>query len=267
MSLRELFKLRQEPPLVGRALAGALCLVAIVAFWAAITSGEPEARTVSPAVLASPGETIDSFSKLWFERAFSRNIMLSMWRVIQGFGLAALIGVPIGIVCGVCPWINAFFAPVTVFGRNVPMSAMVPLTLLWFGIDEQQKIMFIFLACVSFVVFDSTRAIMQVHDRYVHTAKTLGASTAQVIWKVLIPLAMPDIFGSLRLLFGLAFGYIILAEMVNMTGGLGDLILTSQRQGPKEHVYIILVAISLVAYMLDRILLFVSHKVFPYKEV
>jgi len=83
---------------------------------------------------------------------------------------------------------------------------------------------------------------------------------------VLVPLALPDIFGSLRLLFGLAFGYIILAEMVNMTGGLGDLILTSQREGPREHVYIILVIISLVAYGLDRLLFFTEQKLFPYRE-
>jgi ABC-type nitrate/sulfonate/bicarbonate transport system permease component len=81
-----------------------------------------------------------------------------------------------------------------------------------------------------------------------------------------VPLALPDIFGSLRLLFGLAFGYIILAEMVNMTGGLGDLILTSQRQGPREHVYIVLVIIAMVAYGMDRLLFLAEQKLFPYRE-
>lgn len=259
-------KLRETPTVVQRARFGAACILIIFLFWSILTKGEPEDRVISPAVLTSPGETFDSFSSLWFERALNRNIVISLWRVIQGFGLAALIGVPIGIICGTWPKINAFLAPITVFGRNIPMSAMVPLTLIWFGIDESQKVMFIFISCVAFVIFDSARSIAEVHERYVQTALTLGASNMQVLMKVLIPLALPDIFGSLRLLFGLAFGYIILAEMVNMSGGLGDLILTSQRQGPREHVYIILIIISMIAYGLDRVLLYAGTKLFPYKE-
>lgn len=259
-------KLRETPSLATRARFGAACVLILFLFWSILTKGSPEERIISPAVLTSPSETYDSFSSLWFERALNRNILISLWRVVQGFGLAALIGVPIGIICGTWPKVNAFLAPITVFGRNVPMSAMVPLTLIWFGIDESQKVMFIFISCVAFVVFDASRSIAEVHERYVQTALTLGASNLQVVKKVLIPLALPDIFGSLRLLFGLAFGYIILAEMVNMSGGLGDLILTSQRQGPREHVYIILIVISMLAYGLDRLLLLVGNRLFPYKE-
>ena len=260
------FKLRANPSVAERARAGGICLCLLYIAWYILTSGKSEERIVSPAVLGSPAETLESFKTLWFDRALSRNILISLWRVVQGFGLAALIGVPMGILCGTWPWFNAFFAPITVFGRNVPMSAMVPLTLIWFGIDESQKIMFIFIACVAFVIFDAAMAISNVHERYVQTALTLGASNNQVITKVLIPLALPEIFGSLRLLFGLAFGYIILAEMVNMSGGLGDLILTSQRQGPRDHVYIILIIISLLAYALDRALLMTQKKLFPYRE-
>lgn len=262
-----LFKLRQPPTLLGRAIAGGICLLVLFAVWAILTAGESsESRIVSSNVLPSPGETFRSFHSLWFDRELSRNIVKSLWRIIEGFGLAALIGVPLGILCGTWPWINALLAPITVFGRNVPMSALVPLTLLWFGIDEKQKVLFIFISCVAFVIFDSARAIASVHEQFVQTALTLGASRAQVVAKVLVPLALPDIFGSLRLLFGLAFGYIILAEMVNMTGGLGDLILTSQRQGPREHVYIVLVIIAMVAYGMDRLLFLAEQKLFPYRE-
>src|SRR5262249_47404610 len=162
----------------------------------------------------------------------------SLGRVMKGFGLAALIGVPLGVICGTWPIINAFVAPVSVFGRNVPISALVPLTLVWFGIGETQKYMFIFVACVMFVVFDAARAIASVDEKYVQTALTLGASKSQIVFKVLVPLALPDIFGSLRLLFGLAFGYIILAELVGKDGGVGELISESERLGPRQHVYL-----------------------------
>ena len=85
-------------------------------------------------------------------------------------------------------------------------------------------------------------AISDVSSRYLDTAYTLGANSWQTIIKVLVPLAMPAVFDSARVLFGLAFGYIMLAEMVKFggeEGGLGHLILISQRQGPREHIYLI----------------------------
>ena len=100
------------------------------------------------------------------------------------------------------------------FGRNIPVAAADPAALLVFGIGEQQKVMFIFIACVAFIISDTARAIGDVGDRYVDTAYTLGASRWQTIMKVLVPLAMPTVFNSFRLLFGLAFGYIMLAEVV-----------------------------------------------------
>lgn len=249
-----------------RYLAGALFLVVLVAAWTAATWGTAEERFISPAVLGSPMEVLTSFKSLWFERALTRNLVQSIWRVLQGFGLSIVIGIPVGVLCGTFPRFNAFLAPLSVFGRNVPISALVPLTLIWFGIDELQKVMFIFVATVMFVVFDVARAVASVDEKYVQTARTLGASNSQVLLKVLVPLALPEIFGSLRLLFGIAFGYIILAEMVNMTGGLGALILTSQRRGPMEHVYLVLVIITLVAYGIDRTLFALSKWLFPHRE-
>lgn len=264
------FKLREEPPQWQQAAAGVLCLAAILALWMVCTYGEtPEARRVSPVILPSPGEVGASFRSLWYERALSRNTVASLRRVVAGFGIAILVGVPLGILCGTWRWTNAFFAPLSVFLRNVPVSALVPLTLVWFGLGETQKVMFIFMACVMFVVFDAARAIASVHERYVQTALTLGASKLQVVAKVLVPLALPDVFGSLRLLFGLAFGYIILAEIVGSTpdsGGLGKLIEDSQRRGMMAHIYLLLATITIVAYLIDRVLLWVERRLFPYRE-
>ena len=110
-------------------------------------------------------------------------------------------------------------------GRNIPVAAVIPLTFSLFGIGELQKIMFIFIACVAFIVMDTATAIADVSDRYVDTAYTLGASRRQIVMKVLVPLAMPSIFNSLRLLFGLAFGYIMLAEVIQ----------TERRGRPGQH--------------------------------
>ncbi|MEW5917252.1 MAG: ABC transporter permease subunit, partial [Gemmatimonadota bacterium] len=123
----------------------------------------------------------------------------------------------------------------------------------------------IFISTVPFVFFDTVRAITAVPDRYVETAQTLGAGQRQIITKVLIPLALPDIYSGLRNLFGLAFGYIMLAELVNAQHGLGFLLMTSQRRGMTEHIFAILIVIGLMAYGIDRILYFFQRGLFPYK--
>jgi len=115
------------------------------------------------------------------------------------------------------------------------------------------------------MMFDASRAVADVNDDYLDTAYTLGASRIQTLTKVLIPLAMPAIVNSLRLLLGLAFGYIILAEMVNAEFGVGKLILMSQRRGPKEHVYLVLLVITMVAFLINYALALVQRWVFAWK--
>ena len=100
----------------------------------------------------SPAETFASFPSLWFDRALTRNLLTTLRRLSLGFGLAALVGVPLGVLCGCFPRVQAFFLPVTLFGRNIPVAALIPLTFSLFGIGELQKVMFIFIACVAFIV-------------------------------------------------------------------------------------------------------------------
>jgi NitT/TauT family transport system permease protein len=263
-----LFTLRKEAPLWQQLLFGLLCIAVCFGAWWWVTRGEPEERILSPAELPSPVETFRTFPSLWFERALTRNTAASLRRVALGFGLATVIGVPIGILCGCFSWARAFFAPLTIFGRNIPVAALIPLTFSLFGIGEWQKLMFIFIAVVAFIISDTAAAIADVGSRYIDTAYTLGASRWQVILKVLVPLAMPSVFNSLRLLFGLAFGYIMLAELIKFggeSGGLGDIIITSQRRGPRGHILLVLMIIPIVALAIDRFLYWVQRELFPHQ--
>jgi NitT/TauT family transport system permease protein len=187
--------------------------------------------------------------------------------VLIGFGLATAIGVPLGILAGSWRVLEAAGSPIALFGRNLPVAALIPLTILWFGIDETQKVMFIFIATVPFVYADAVAAIVSVPDRYVETAQTLGASSFQIVRKVLVALALPDIYNSLRHLFGLAFGYIMLAELINAQHGLGYLLMTSQRRGLSEHIILILIIIGLLAFGIDRLLFWFQRGLFPYRTV
>ena len=260
--------LRREVPRWQSLLYGLACIALCSVIWHLLTIGEPEERVLSPGVMPSVQETFDSFESLWFDRELTRNTWASLKRVALGFGLAAVVGVPLGVLCGCFPAFGAFLAPLTIFGRNIPVAALIPLTFAFFGIDEFQKVMFLFIACVAFVVFDTARAIGDIDSRYIDTAFTLGAGRRQVILKVLVPLALPSVFNSMRLLFGLAFGYIMLAEVITIgdeVGGLGDIINKSQRRGPLSHIILVLLLIPLVALAIDRLLFWIQRELFPYQ--
>jgi NitT/TauT family transport system permease protein len=263
-----LFALRLPPAPMTRRLVGLGAVGVVVAVWWFATSGVgSESRLISPVILPSPAEVLKSFPSLWTERALMQSIAATLKRVLLGFALAALVGVPVGIAAGSWRVIEAAGAPLALFGRNLPIAALIPLTILWFGIDETQKVMFIFIACMPFIYSDAVAAVVGVPERYVETAQTLGASPIQIVAKVLVPLALPDIYNSLRHLFGLAFGYIMLAELINAQHGLGYLLMSSQRRGLSEHIILILMIIGLLAYGIDRVLFWFQRGLFPYRRI
>jgi len=261
-----LLELRIPPPRLTRLLVGVGSVSVIVLLWWLATRGSsPEDRFVSPVILPSPLEVARSFPSLLNERALIQSIAATLRRVLVGFGIAALVGVPLGIIAGSWRLFESAGAPIALFGRNLPVAALIPLTILWFGIDEAQKVMFIFIACVPFVYSDVVSAIANIPDRYVETAQTLGATPLQIVRKVLVALALPDIYNSLRQLFGLAFGYIMLAELINAQHGLGYLLMTSQRRGMSAHIILILMVIGLLAYGIDRLLFWFQRGLFPHR--
>jgi ABC-type nitrate/sulfonate/bicarbonate transport system permease component len=262
------FALRLSPPKLTRRLAGVVAMgVVVLLWWIATTGLGAEDRLISPIILPSPGEVFRSFPVLLNERALLQSIAATLKRVLLGFGLAVVVGVPLGIIAGSWRIVEAAAAPLALFGRNLPVAALIPLTILWFGIDESQKVMFIFIATVPFVFSDAASAVAGVPDRYVETAQTLGASSFQIVRKVLVALALPDIYNSLRHLFGLAFGYIMLAELINAQHGLGYLLMTSQRRGLSEHIILILIIIGLLAYGIDRLLFWFQRGLFPHRII
>ena len=264
-------------------LWGAACIGSVLLVWQLVTMPlfrvPPEPGTVetaeaeyvplvSPVMLPGPGAVLDAVQDVFTRRRLVPNTLVTLERVVLGFGLAAAVGVPLGVAAACFSQVRAFLYPVTIFGRNIPVAALIPLTFFLFGIGEFQKVMFLFIASVAFIISDATAAVLEVPQRYVDTALTLGASRWQIIMKVLAPLAAPAIFNSLRLLFGLAFGYVMLAELVKFgtdSGGLGDLINVSQRRGEREPILIVLILIPLLAYAIDRGLWWLQCDLFPYR--
>jgi len=248
-------------------LLGLLPVAVLLLVWLAATAGAtPEVRLISPTILPSPSEVVASFPQLWFERELTRNLGVSFLRVIEGFALAVGFAFPLGVLMGSFTKVKAAFTPLTVFGAYLPIPTLVPLTLSLFGTAELQKVVFLALAFAIYLLPLFVAAVDSVDDTYLKTAYTLGASRSQAVSRVLLPISWPDIYQAMRLGFGEGWSYILLAEMVDMGRGLGGIILSSQRRGPREHIYLVLIFIVAVAFLTDRLWQVVGRFLFPYRE-
>jgi ABC-type nitrate/sulfonate/bicarbonate transport system permease component len=259
-------RIREELPAWKGWLLGLLPVLALLALWVFVTTGTAEERVISPTILPSPAEVVRSFPLLWFERALTRNLAVSFWRVIEGFALGVAISFPLGVLMGSFTKVKAAFTPLTVFGAYLPIPTLVPLTLSLFGTGELQKVMFLALAFSIYLVPMFVAAVDAVDDTYLKTAYTLGATKGQAVSRVLLPISWPDIWQAMRLGFSVGWSYILLAEMVDVGRGLGGIIITSQRRGPREHIYLVLVIIVVVAFVTDKLWGAGGRFLFPYRE-
>lgn len=258
-------QLRADAPVLVRLLLGGGFVGLILLLWFLLTRGGPTEAIISPSKLPSPGAVFGSLGQL-LDRDLTGAVLDTTWRVMKGVLLAAFVGITLGVVASSFRAVGAALGPVVLFLRSVPMGALLPLTMTWFATGEKQKAMFIFLAVVPFVFSDTVKAVSIVPQRYVETAETLGASRLQIIHKVLLPLALPDIITSLRFQVGLALGYIMLAEAIDTPSGIGALLNNGTRRGLVENNYLILFIIALMAFGLDWFIRYVQRYVFHYRR-
>jgi NitT/TauT family transport system permease protein len=229
---------------------------------------------ISPTVLPSPGEVLASIRGTekprkvegLFQRDLGANTWASAKRVGKGFLMAVAIVLPLGILMGAFNSVRACFNPIVTASGYVPIVALVPLTMSWWGIDESQKVNFLALAFSIYILPLVVKAIDGVPDVYLRTARTLGASRVQLVTRVLFPIAAPDIWHALRLAFGVGWTYLVLVELLVIEQGLGAMIGISQRRGPKEHIYLILILITVIAFVVDLVWEQVGRFLFRYKR-
>ena len=246
-------------------LTGIFIGLVFVAWWF-LTRGETiEQRVLSPLILPSPVEVLKAFPRLHFEQELVRSALKSFQRVTIGFSLAAVVAVPLGVYMASFPPVAAFFRPLALVGAYVPIVVFVPLTLAWFGLNETQKIGFLFIGCFVALLPMVIKTISDVPRAFLDVAVTKGASQWQLVSQVLFPVAQADIWECLRAVYGVGWGWIILAEVVNAQQGLGYLISISERRGHTASIFAIIIVIVLIAIACDRLWRLGGRLLFPYK--
>jgi NitT/TauT family transport system permease protein len=230
--------------------------------WSILTYG----RFVDPLFLPSPGRVFQAGVDLFLELEFTTDILNSVYRVMMGFIIAALIGVPIGLIMGTFKVAEAFTEPVVGFVRYMPASAFIPLFILWLGIGDIEKIAIIFVGSFFQLVLMVAVVAKNVHKDMLETAYTLGAKRFQVIRKVLLPASLPGIVDTLRIIVGWAWTYIIVAELVASASGIGYMIISSQRMLRTGNIIFGILTIGMLGLLTDFFSKWLYNKLFPWVE-
>ena len=245
----------------------ALFVGALLLIWWVLTRGEVGERLVQPLILPSPLEVLKAFGPLHFEQGLVRSAFTSWLRVTSGFALATLIAVPLGIYMATFPSVTAFFRPLALAGAYIPIVVFIPLSMMWFGTDEAQKVGFLFIGCFVALLPLVIKDIADVPDAFLDVAVTKGASQWQLVRHVLFPVAKANIWDHLRGVYGVGWGWIIMAEVfVRPKYGLGALIEVSGRRSHTDAIFAIIIVIVLIAVACDQLWRLGGDLLFPYRR-
>ena len=246
-----------------RIVLGVAFFVLFVAVWAAATLG----GFVNPIFLADPLKMLASGWTLLAEHGFAHDIGMTVWRVVGGFVIAAAIALPLGVAMGAYKPIEAFFEPFVSFARYLPASAFIPLLILWAGIGEAQKLAVIFIGSFFQLVLMIAVTVGNTRRDLVEAAYTLGVKDAGLIRRVLIPGAAPEIAETLRMVLGWAWTYVIVAELIGASSGIGHMITDSQALLATDQIIFGIIVIGLIGLVSDFAFKWVNRRLFPWAQL
>ena len=246
-----------------RTALGVGFFVLFVACWAAVTFG----GLVSKTFLADPLTMVISGWKLLTEHGFLTDIGMTVWRVVGGFLIAVAIALPLGVAMGAYKPIEALFEPFVSFARYLPASAFIPLLILWAGIGEAQKLAVIFIGSFFQLVLMIAVTVGNTRRDLVEAAYTLGSSDRNLIRRVLIPGAAPEIAETLRMVLGWAWTYVIVAELIGASSGIGHMITDSQALLATDQIIFGIIVIGLIGLVSDFAFKWFNRRLFPWAQL
>ena len=246
-----------------RLALGISFFVLFTAVWAGVTLG----GLVSKTFLADPLTMAYSGWTLLTQQGFGWDIGMTVWRVLGGFLIAAAIALPLGVLMGAYKPIEAFFEPFVSFARYLPASAFIPLLILWAGIGEAQKLSVIFIGSFFQLVLMIAVSVGNTRRDLVEAAYTLGCGDAGIVKRVLIPGAAPEICEILRMVLGWAWTYVIVAELIGASSGIGHMITDSQALLATDQIIFGIIVIGLIGLVSDLGFKWLNRRLFPWAQL
>ena len=189
----------------------------------------------------------------------------SLWRVVLGFFLGSLVGIPLGYAMGLSDWFRGWFDPIVEFMRPVPPLALIPLVIIWFGIGEEGKIILLFLAALWIMTIAARAGVSGVRISKVHAAYSLGASKWQILKNVIVPNSLPEIFTGARVAMGVCWGTVVAAELVAAEKGAGMMIVNASKFQLTDIVIMGIILIGIIGYGIDILMRMAEKWLVPWK--
>jgi NitT/TauT family transport system permease protein len=206
---------------------------------------------VKPLFLPSPSGVVEAISRLWAENTLQKDILLSLFRVLSGFALAAAVSIPLGILMGTFASIRALAEPAIALLRYMPAPAFIPLLILYFGLGEVPKILLIFIGTLFFNTLMVMDAVKFVPKELIEATYTLGGTRWQVLFRVILPHVYPSILDAGRVNMAASWNLVIVAELVAATEGLGRRISVAQRFLRTDEIFAGLIVIGAIGLTID----------------
>ena len=249
----------------GSLLWSAISVVCLAVLWAVSSANE----WVNPIFWPHPSAVWDQFVTISSEgyRNFTlwEHLGWSLYRILMGFGLGCLVGIPLGFAMGLSNVMRGIFDPLVEFFRPIPPLAFIPLVIIWSGIGERSKILLLFLAAVWIMTLAARAGVSSIRLSKVHAAYTLGASRTQVLRHVILPNALPEIFTGMRVAMGVCWGTVVAAELVAAESGVGFMIMVASTFLSTDIVVMGVVIIGVIGYSIDILMRKLEAKLIPWK--
>jgi taurine transport system permease protein len=221
---------------------------------------------VSPLFLPSPIDVAKAVGRMLGSGELLWAILFSSARVFAGFAIATAIAVPLGVAMAVCRPVRAVVSPFISLLRPLPSITWIPLTILWLGIGEQQKVMIVVLGCWIYILLATHEATRRVDPVLIRAARNLGAGDLTVMLEVVLPGALPGILAGLKVTLAIAWSCVLSAEMVAARNGLGALIWEAKDWGDMTMVLVGMVSISVTVLFADLLATRIERALQPWER-
>lgn len=237
----------------------ALLICVILIIWSVA------AKHYNPIFVPSPKSVFKNLVVLMRGGELFIAIQYSFLRVTIAALLSAIISIPIALLIFNIPIVKDFLNPIIGVLRYVPVTAFYPLLIMWFGIDETMKIIFLFIATFVYMMPSVVLCLEEINQDLIDTGLTIGMSKLQTVYKIQIPASLPSILNSFVMMYGIGFTYIAVAETVNARYGLGWIIQQSSSRGRTDMVFMAIMVIMLISVIFDYVSKQLIRRIFKWR--
>jgi NitT/TauT family transport system permease protein len=207
--------------------------------------------SVNPDYLPSPAQVWSAGWDMLRSGELGTDTGASVQRIALGFGIAAAISIPLGFAMGAFGWAQALFEPIVGLLRYMPASAFIPLLIIWMGLGEAPKVTLLVIGVVFFNTLMTADVVRRVPRDLLDVSATLGATPGEILRKVVFPYALPGVIDTLRVNAAAAWNFVVVAELIAATSGLGYHINQAQRFTRTDQIFALLIVIGLIGLLID----------------